>query len=209
MTTREARPLHVPAIREKRAWSNAWSFAAPHVVAICHVLPVTWITIRSATKDLLPSTCPHSGGQNHKAGRNRRVMGIPVLGLRRPIVASGGNTAHRAGVTTKKGTGRKNRVMKAPGMVMMAVGPTHLVGIVKSTPGSTAARLSVMKSVATAFAASELVLKTVVARRGSDRLRAADVVEQVGDGRTHVFALYDHVHQAVLLHELSRLESRR
>lgn len=116
MTTREARPLHVPAIREKRAWSNAWSFADPHVAAICHVLPVTWITIRSATKDRLPSTCPRS------VGRNRRVMGIPVSGLRQPIVASGGNTAHQAGVTIKKGTGRKNRVMKAPGAVMMGRG---------------------------------------------------------------------------------------
>lgn len=157
MTTREARPLHVPAIREKRAWSNAWSFADPHVAAICHVLPVTWITIRSGTKDLLPSTCPHSVGQNDKAGRNRRVTDIPVLGLRQPIVASGGNTAHQIRVTTKKGTGRKNCVMKAPGMVMMAVGPIHHPGIVKSTPGSRAARLSVMRSAATAFAASELV----------------------------------------------------
>lgn len=160
MTTREARPLHVPAIREKRAWSNAWSFADPHVAAICHVLPVTWITIRSATKDLLPSTCPHSVGQNHKAGRNRRVTDIPVLGLRQPIVASGGKVlaaAHRAGVTIKKGTGRKNRVMKAPGAVMMGREPMHHVDIVKSTPGSRAARLSAMKSAATAFAASELV----------------------------------------------------
>lgn len=122
MTTREARPLHVPAIREKRAWNNAWSFADPHVAAICHVLPVTWITIRSATKDLLPSIFPHSVGQIRKAGRNPRVMGIPVSGLRQPIVASGRNTAHQAGVTIKKGTGRKNRVMKAPGAVMMGRG---------------------------------------------------------------------------------------
>ncbi|GAA5145587.1 hypothetical protein GCM10023213_37370 [Prosthecobacter algae] len=85
-------------------------------------------------------------------------MGNLVLGLRQPIiVASGENTAHQAGVTTQKGIERKNRVMKAPGEVMTARGAKHHVGIVKSTPGSRAANLSVMKSAATAFAASEFV----------------------------------------------------
>lgn len=155
MTTREARHLHVPAIREKRAWSNAWSFADPHVAAICHILPVTWITIRSATKALPLCTCPHSVVHNHKAGRNRLVTDIPVLDLRQPTVARGGTTNHQVGVTTKKGTGRESRVMKAPGAVLTARGAKHHVGIVKSTPGSRAARLSVMRIAATAFAASE------------------------------------------------------
>ncbi|MES2508121.1 MAG: hypothetical protein V4599_15570 [Verrucomicrobiota bacterium] len=88
-------------------------------------------------------------------------MRIPVLGLRQPFVASGGKvlaTVLQAGVTTKKGTERKNRVMKAPGAVMMARGPMHHVDIVKSTPGSRVARLSAMKSAATAFAVSEGLL---------------------------------------------------
>ncbi len=128
----------------------------PHVAAICHVLPVTWITIRSAT-----ITCLRSVGRSRKAGLNRHVMRIPVLGLRQPFVASGGKvlaTVLQAGVTTKKGTERKNRVMKAPGAVMMARGPMHHVDIVKSTPGSRVARLSAMKSAATAFAVSEGLL---------------------------------------------------